>query len=64
MGDLQNSYMDWTLLLSVTAFAIAGIFIGNRLNKFVDGEKLKRVFGWFVLFMGIYIIFMEIYFPL
>jgi uncharacterized membrane protein YfcA len=63
MGDRQNSYMDWTLLFSVTAFAIAGIFIGNRLNKFVDGEKLKRVFGWFVLFMGIYIIFMEIYFP-
>jgi len=60
-GDLQNTSMDWNLLLKVTAFAIIGIFIGNRLNKFVDGEKLKKAFGWFVLVMGVYIIFKELY---
>lgn len=32
-GDLGNGTMDWTLLLSVTVLAIAGIFIGNVLSK-------------------------------
>jgi uncharacterized membrane protein YfcA len=59
-GDLGKTEMDWQLLGLVTLFAIAGIFIGNYLNKFVDGEKLKKGFGWFVLVMGIYIIIKEL----
>jgi uncharacterized membrane protein YfcA len=46
-------------LLTVTAFAIVGIFIGMTLSKKIDGEKLKPAFGWFVLVMGIYIIIKE-----
>jgi len=34
---------------------VAGIFIGGLLAKKLDGEKLKKGFGWFVLLMGIYI---------
>lgn len=62
-GDLGNAVMDWTLLLSVTALAIAGIFIGNVLSKKVSSEGLKKGFGWFVLVMGIYIIIKELFFP-
>ncbi len=62
-GDLSNYIMDWKLLLSVTALAIVGIFIGDALSKKVDGNKLKKGFGWFVLVMGIYIIVKEIFFP-
>jgi uncharacterized membrane protein YfcA len=62
-GDLGNSNMDWTLLLSVTALAIAGIFIGDKLSKRIDGNKLKTGFGWFVLLMGIYIIAQQLFFP-
>jgi uncharacterized membrane protein YfcA len=62
-GDLSNYSMDWKLLLSVTALAIAGIFIGDALSKKVDGNKLKKGFGWFVLVMGIYIIVKELFFP-
>jgi uncharacterized protein len=62
-GDISNYSMDWKLLLSVTALAIAGIFIGDALSKKVDGNKLKKGFGWFVLVMGIYIIVKEIFFP-
>ena len=61
-GDLANYKMDWQLLLTVTALAIAGIFIGNGLSKKVSGEKLKKGFGWFVLAMGIYIITKELFF--
>ncbi|MBL7723983.1 MAG: sulfite exporter TauE/SafE family protein [Chitinophagaceae bacterium] len=62
-GDLSNFTMDWKLLLSVTALAIAGIFVGDALSKKIDGDKLKKGFGWFVLVMGIYIIVKELFFP-
>ena len=62
-GDLSNYTMDWKLLLTVTALAIGGIFIGDILSKKIDGNKLKKGFGWFVLIMGIYIIVKELFFP-
>jgi uncharacterized protein len=61
-GDLGQHQLNWLLLGSVTALAIAGIFIGNRLSKNIDGNALKRVFGWFVLVMGLYILAKEFYF--
>ena len=64
IGDLQgNQLIDWKLLGSFTAFAVAGIFIGIVLSKKINGDKLKKAFGWFVLVMGIYIIVKEIFFP-
>lgn len=51
--------IDWIFLCKVSAFAIAGIFIGAQLSKKIDGAKLKPAFGWFVLVMGIYIIIKE-----
>jgi hypothetical protein len=60
-GDLWHYTIDWKLLGIVTSLAIAGIFIGNRLSRNVDGEKLKKAFGWFVLVMGIYILVKELY---
>ena len=59
LGDVQNLEIDLTFLLTFTAFSIAGIFLGIWLNKFIDGKKLKKGFGWFVLIMGIYIIYKE-----
>lgn len=62
-GDLSHFQMNWTLLGSVTALAIGGIFIGNRISTKIDGDKLKKGFGWFVLVMGIYIMIKELVFP-
>lgn len=59
LGDLGNTEIDWTFLLSFTVLAIIGIFIGLYLNKFINGKKLKKGFGWFVLVMGIYIVLKE-----
>ena len=58
-GDLGHFAIDWRLLLTVTAIAIAGIFIGGAIAKKIPAEKLKKGFGWFVLVMGIYIILKE-----
>lgn len=61
-GDLVNATMNWTLLLSVTALAVTGIFMGNAVSKKVSADSLKKGFGWFVLAMGIYIIVKELFF--
>ncbi len=58
-GEGSETFIDWALLIKVSAFAIAGIFIGTMLSKKIDGAKLKPAFGWFVLVMGIYIIIKE-----
>ena len=58
-GESGETIIDWTLLTSVSAFATIGIFIGIYLSKKIDGAKLKPIFGWFVLVMGIYIIIKE-----
>jgi uncharacterized protein len=61
-GDIGHHAMDWKLLLTVTALAIMGIFAGNRLSHKMEGDKLKKGFGWFVLVMGIYIMVKELFF--
>jgi len=60
-GDVINGLaIDFQLLLSVSAISITGMFIGTALSKKIDGAKLKPAFGWFVLGMGIYILFKEL----
>lgn len=60
LGDVQNHEIAWSFLLTFTGFSIAGIFIGIYLNKFINGAKLKKAFGWFVLVMGVYIVLKEL----
>lgn len=58
-GDIGHFTIDWFFLFKITVIAIAGIIIGGAISKKIPGEKLKKVFGWFVLIMGIYIIIRE-----
>jgi len=58
-GESGETIINWQLLLTVSAFAVVGIFIGTMLSKKIDGSKLKPAFGWFVLVMGVYIIIKE-----
>jgi uncharacterized protein len=59
--SLKQFQYDWTLLLSFTALAIAGLFIGSKFAEKIPGASLKKGFGWFVLLMGIYIILKEVF---
>lgn len=59
LGESRLRDLDWGFLLSVTAFAILGIFLGMKLSHRIDGARLKPAFGWFVFVMGIYIILKE-----
>lgn len=60
VGDVQNIEIDWFFLLTFTSVSIGGIFVGLYLNNFINGKKLKKGFGWFVLIMGVYIVLKEI----
>lgn len=59
LGEAGGAQMNWPVLLSITSFAILGIFIGTAVSKKIDGAKLKPAFGWFVLIMGVYIMLRE-----
>lgn len=63
IGDVQaGSDIDWLFLSVFTSFSICGIFVGTRLTRSIDGERLKKGFGVFVLAMGIYMILKELVF--
>jgi uncharacterized membrane protein YfcA len=63
VGDLYiGTPIDYPFLLSILSMAFLGMLIGTQLSKRMDGNKLKPIFGWFVLVMGIYIIIKEIFF--
>lgn len=62
LGDIGTQKLDWKLILIFTVCSMIGVLIGGFLSKKVSGEKLKTSFGWFVLFMGIYIISKELFF--
>jgi len=58
-GESNETLIDWSLLMIISLVATSGIFIGMFLSKKIDGAKLKPLFGWFVLVMGVYIIIKE-----
>ena len=59
LADAGHYPVNWNLLFAVSGIAITGVFIGGFLSKKIEGEQLKKGFGWFVLLMGIYIIIRE-----
>ena len=61
LGDIQNEDIHWVFLLGFTGLSIIGIFAGSYVSKFVNNQNLKRVFGWFILVMGFYIITRELF---
>ncbi|MBL7857283.1 MAG: sulfite exporter TauE/SafE family protein [Cyclobacteriaceae bacterium] len=59
LGDLLNYPMHWSFLLSVTALAVIGILIGNTFSRKIPAARLRKIFGWFVLVMGCWILIRE-----
>jgi uncharacterized membrane protein YfcA len=62
LGDIGNIEIDWEFLLMFSILSIIGIIIGIYLSNFIDGKKIKKAFGWFVLVIAVYIIIKEILF--
>jgi uncharacterized membrane protein YfcA len=61
-GESSETVMDWALLLKISSLASIGVFIGMAISTKIDSAKLKPIFGWFILGMGLFIITKEIIF--
>ncbi len=61
-GDIsRGTHVDWSLLGTVSAIALAGIIAGSAFANRIKEQKLKVAFGWFVLTMGAAILIEQIY---
>jgi uncharacterized membrane protein YfcA len=63
LGDVLNYSMNWMFLLSITTLAVVGILVGNRISRKISSAHLRKIFGWFVLAMGCWILFREVLLP-
>ena len=61
LGDALTMNVDWVFLSIFTLISLVGIFIGSYLSNFIDGQKLKKGFGYFIFAMAIFIFYMEFF---
>lgn len=61
IGDALTMEIDWMFLIVFTLISFVGIFIGSYLSNFIDGNKLKKGFGYFIFVMAIFIFYMEFF---
>jgi uncharacterized membrane protein YfcA len=52
--------INFQFMIVLSVLAVAGVFLGSYLAKFVEGRTLKSGFGWFALTTSIYILIKEI----
>lgn len=61
LGDIGSGQeINFQFITIVSMIAIAGIFMGSYISKYFESRQLKSGFGWFVLMMGVYVIFHEV----
>ena len=54
--DQHGLSLDWNVIIIVTAIGVMGSFAGSRIATLVDQDKLKKIFGLFLIIMSIYIL--------
>lgn len=54
--------LDFNFLILLIAIAILGMVVGVQLNKRLNAKQLKPIFGYFVILMGTFILFKELFF--
>lgn len=60
VASLHNSPIEWIFLWTFAGFTVIGMMIGMYFGSRIAHEKLKTMFGWFVLLIGIYIVIKEL----
>lgn len=55
-GYAAHAEVDLRLAGAMIALAVVGALIGSNAAKYVDGDKLKKGFGVFVLMMGVFVL--------
>lgn len=60
-GDVSSVPLNWPFLLTFTAISVISVTLASPLVQKINSDKLRRIFGWFILCMGIYIIGRELF---
>ena len=58
-GYLDQVEVQWVFVSAFTAVAIAGILVGTHLVQYVSQSALKHAFAIFLLFMSMFIFYMQ-----
>jgi uncharacterized membrane protein YfcA len=53
--DAKGIALDWRVLLVIAAIGIAGSFAGNRLGQRIPQAMLRKLFGAFLVVMGLFV---------
>lgn len=61
LGDIDHITIHWTFLLKLLTITTLGVGIGNHLQKKIQTDHLKPIFGWFIFIVGIYILIKELF---
>jgi uncharacterized membrane protein YfcA len=61
IGDIENHIIDWEFLIMFSLISILGIYIGQAIGLKIDGSKLKKGFGYFVIVVASCVVLKEIY---
>ena len=61
IGDIENHVIDWVFLLKFSLISIIGIYLGQAIGLKIDGSKLKKSFGYFIIIVASCVIILEIY---
>ncbi|MDT0678091.1 sulfite exporter TauE/SafE family protein [Autumnicola musiva] len=61
LGDAMTMEIDWTFLGVILILSLAGIFMGSYLSNYINGERLKKGFGYFVFLMAGFVFYMEFF---
>lgn len=59
-GNAATVAVPWRIAAMVVAAAVAGSFAGARLVRLVPPDRLRTVFGWFVVVMAVFVLGQEI----
>lgn len=61
IGDINSGLsVDWEFLMIFSLVAAVGIIAGSYSSSKIDSAKLKPLFGWFVMVIGVFIIVKEL----
>ena len=60
--SLKQFSLDWKMLLLFSLISTTGIFIGSRFAEKVPEEVIKKISGWFIFSMAVYVLLRELIF--
>ncbi len=59
LGDAMHLHIDWPFLLIFVSIALLGMAIGTQISKKLDASQLKKGFAYFIVFMALFVFYME-----